>query len=209
MKSDPRLAYVWFWVWLFVVSATAIWIYREAAGLTGVVLVNLIGADTREFVISPFLQLALFYVAGLLLWWRIVKVIVLHGAPISLGMEISSGRQDEGNKGRIVTMACIGDPWGSNRKPFFYGTVFKAHPSSDKLMRSRLELLVLALPFGITFVVNESRLFFKKYTENNRSDHFKNVASKYMRKSQSTSDNKLRLEIVNGMKALQKMNGGD
>ena len=59
------------------------------------------------------------------------------------GMTLSDGRENDGRSGRLVSRAFIGDLdvyKDDYRGRFFYGAIFRSHPSSDKIMRSRLEI---------------------------------------------------------------------
>ena len=47
--------------------------------------------------------------AGILFWWRVVKVVVLHGSPIPWGLTLASGRESGGVSGRLGHMASIED----------------------------------------------------------------------------------------------------
>ena len=137
--------------------------------------------------VAPWLEQIVLYVAGILIWWRATKVMVLHGAPLSLGMKIASGRQDEGKTGRLATLVHIGDNdvYGDNYDgKFYYGAVFRAHPNSDKLMRSRVELLVLYIPIlGLTLSAHESRIFIRKRGHQSRGKLFRLVSDEYSRKT--------------------------
>ena len=83
---------------------------------------------------------------------------------------------------------------------FWYGAVFRAHPSSDKLMRSRLEFLAMALPFGWTLSVHESRLFLQQTGHESRARRYRLVADKYGRKNESMSADRFRNEVVRHMR---------
>ena len=79
---------------------------------------------------------------------------------------------------------------------FWYGAVFRAHASSDKLMRSRLELLILALPFEYTLQVQESRIFFRKDGHESRAKKYRLVADKYAKTQEQTKPDRFRSEVV-------------
>lgn len=194
LMARPALAYTWFWIWLALVSAGTLFVYKEIAGLAGMILSSVLGlgappGETAAFGldVAPWLEQAILYVAGILIWWRVTKVVVLHGAPLSLGMKIASGRQDEGKTGRLATLVHIGDHdvYGDNYDgKFYYGAVFRAHPNSDKLMRSRVELLVLYIPIlGSTLSVHESRIFIRKRDHEGRGKIFRLVSDQYSQKT--------------------------
>ena len=84
VKSRPSWAYAWFWFWLALVSAGTLFIFLEIDGLAGLIVTSVLGlAVIGEDAVAPWLETAVLCVAGILLWWRVVKVMVLHGAPLS------------------------------------------------------------------------------------------------------------------------------
>lgn len=105
-------------------------------------------------------------IVGILFWWRAVKAIVFLGWPFMFGVSMGEGRQT----GRSAAIGHIGDQGGtiitnswkfdkSYDGEFWFGLVARTHPSSDKIVRSRIEFLSLALPFGWTFLAQEGRIF--------------------------------------------------
>ena len=200
------LAYAWFWIWLLAVSVIAVGAYSVTAGflrdaLLGLAPSTLTNApDLREWVWT-----ATNYILGALVWWRAVKVVVLHGSPIPFGIKLSDGRENNGKSGRLVSRAFIGDLdvyRGDYHGRFLYGGIFRSHPSSDKIMRSRLELLVLALPIGASLIVQESRLFLSMSDHERRARLFRRVFDKYGRKSESMSSDRFRNEVVRHLRAV-------
>ena len=145
---------------------------------------------------------AIFAVAGILVWWRTAKVLVLHGAPFPFGITIADGRQDQGRGGRKVACATIGIFNDSDASNLLYFAILRAHPSSDKLMRYRLETLALAMPFGDTLLINESRLYWRKNSSYERVKHYRQIVNRYFPKTETVSLNRFRNELVKGMKAL-------
>ena len=185
LKARPTLAYTCFWIWLALVSTRTLFLFNEIAGWAGLIINNVFGLPILiEDPPAPWLATTAMYVAGTLLWWRVTKVMVLHGAPLSLGMEVIPRRQDEGKTGRLATLVHIGDfdVHGKNYGgKFYYGAVFRAHPNSDKLMRSRLEMLVLFIPMlGWTLSVHESRLFIRKHDHQTRGKIYRLISDRYL-----------------------------
>ena len=79
-----HLIYLWTWAWLFLVSAGWLWIYFEAVAVTGELLSeNEVTSSIRETLSGTMLGNILEWVGAVLLWWRVVKVVVLHGAALS------------------------------------------------------------------------------------------------------------------------------
>ena len=194
------------WVRLLVVSAGAWVLYAELGGLLWNSLLDLPWMDrvARELEAS-WLESLILVLGGVLVWWRLVKVFVLHGAPLPLGIAISDGRQNEGRSGRPVTRLHIGDldvHRGNYKGKFWYGAVFRAHPSSDKIMRSRLELLVLALPFGLSLSVHESRLFVRRSGHEYRANQYRLVFDKYSLTRGSTTPDHYRTEVVRQLRSI-------
>ena len=202
-EKKNRLAYAWLWIWLLIVTAVAACFYIELIDSAEAIISDVpILCNVLEVRGKSWITIPLKYVVGSLLCWRAVKVLVLHGAPLSLGMQITSGRQDNGSGGRMVTLAWIGDENISEDNPgeFWFVVVFRAHPTSDKLMRTRLELLTAALPFGRSFVINESRIFLAKRHHQQRKNILEFAMNKYLPKSHTKSS--FESELLRGMKAV-------
>ena len=203
--KNPGWAYAVFWLWLIVVTALSLLGYRVVIAPVWSVLVSAmlgtaLGSDQVEGLL--FTQV-LPMLAGILIWWRAVKVMVFHGAPLSFGMETAQGRLDEGKAGRRVACSYIGNPYSGSCETLFFA-IMRAHPVSDKLMRYRLEQAAFAMPLGWAFRVAESRIFFQKLTANERANVYKNLTRNYFKMSESTSLNKFRGEVVKGMQALDR-----
>ena len=58
----------------------------------------------------------------------------------------------------IGVIGTIDENGGGGR--LWFGVIARPHPSSDKLMRSRVEKLILVLPFKRALIVSESRFYF-------------------------------------------------
>ena len=205
-KTKSRLAYAWLWIWLLIVTVAAGCFYFQFLDAVKVViseipiLLNALEVRGTRWI-TTFLLLP---VGGVLICWRVVKVIVLHGAPLKFGMRITSGRQDNGLSGRMVTIVWIGDESmsGDTPKEFWFMVTFRAHPTSDKLMRSRLEVLAAALLFGRSLVIQESRIFFPKHSHSSRRELLVNAMSNYLPQSHIRSS--FERELLREMKAVVK-----
>ena len=93
---------------------------------------------------------------------------------------------------------------GTYTGKFWYGAVFRAHPTSDKLMRSRVELVLLALPCDLTLGIHESRLFFKRTGHEGRATQFRTFADNYARKTESMPAGRFRKSLSDGVHEITK-----
>ena len=209
LRNNHLLAYLVFWVWLLVVSYGFWIVYSDVFTFLWAVVTDSLelgdyaeaGGDERAVMVAAMLQ----YFGAALIWWRMIKVLVLQGSPLPLGMTVAGGRQNEGKSGRPSMCGFIGDQNAyidDYKGRFWYGVVFRAHPSSDKLMRSRLEFLLIGFPAGLTFSIHESRWFFKKADHHSRAKMYRLVADKYAKKSGSTTPDRFRTEVVRHMRAV-------
>ena len=200
--NKSRLAYGWQWLWFAMVGSASLWCYVQLVELISVVVWKLpamsaFGDATDEVVLT-----ALKVLAGALFCWRVVKVVVLHGSPIPWGLTLSSGRENGGVSGRRVHFASI-----EGVSKIWFGAVMRAHPASDKLMRTRLEFLIVALPFGRGLMVSESRiLWISKSKEEQRLQYFLRVARKYkyMKPPESKSLDQFRHDVVRRLDEIAK-----
>ena len=205
-------AYAWFWAWMTMVTIVTVWVYVQAAGIMSSVALAVANlAETEGKIAAEGWWEVVSILVGVLFWWRVVKVVVLQGSPIAFGMELMPGRQDDGRAGRPVARAAIGNSdvyVGTYTGQFWYGAVFRAHPTSDKLMRSRVELLLLALPCGFTLCMHESRLFLNKTGHEGRAKQFRTFADNYARKTEGMPSGQFRKSLSDGVnkiaKAMQK-----
>ena len=206
LRDNGTLSYLWFGIWLALVTGASIEIYLELAGLLWSVAISINGLE--NFVQSTrgtWKESIVLVLGGVLFWWRVVKVVVLHGSPIPFGLKNIPGRQDSGRSGRPVVSGLIGDMdvyQNSYTGKFWFGAVFRYHPSSDKLMRTRLELLVAYLPFGMTFVVHESRLFLAKDDHEGRARRFRLVRDKYGATREQITEDRFRRDVSQSLKAI-------
>ena len=166
-RNKFRARYACAWLWLLVVSISWVWVYMQLLDLTDIVLSEFpILTQARQEVTGNWVATSLGVVAGALLWWRITKVLVLHGSPISWWMTVAQGTKEKGINRRAATIVFIGDSINLTSEPregyLLYVAIFRPHPRSDKLIRSRLEYLILTLPFRLALVVTESRFDFAR-----------------------------------------------
>lgn len=203
IQTKNRLVYTWLWIWLLIVTTASVYIYLEIIDSAEAVVSNFPNLlDVLEVRGESWITTPLKILVGGLFCWRAVKVFVLHGAPLNLGMQITSGRQENARGGRMVTLVWIGDEFISEDKPgeFWFVVVLRAHPASDKLMRTRLEVLAAALPCGCSLVVNESRIFLSKRSHQQRKNILEFEMNKYLPKLDTKSS--FERELLQKMKAV-------
>ena len=203
-----RISYCWLWTLFLGITTAWVWVYLQATGIAIEAISAIpVFADIQKIKEATVIGAIAQWLTGVLVWWRIVKVFVLMGSPFPFGMRIYGGRQDNGQGGRIVAAAYIGDHevYGNDYTgKFFYGAVFRAHPRSDKLMRSRLELLVLALPFGGTIIIEESRLYFARKNHQERGKVFRRVMSAYSKQAEQMPPHRFRREVIGKLDSINK-----
>lgn len=206
-KTRARLAYAWVWVWFAMVTAGSIYVYVEAIDMVEAWFADLPTLSSAlKARADSWVGVVLKALAGVLLWWRITKVVVLQGAPFPFLMEIGQGRQEAGEGGRVTTFAHIGDMnvlrEGYDGE-FWFGAVFRAHPNSDKLVRNRLQLLIFSVPGGRSFLITESRFFLLKTSHRQRGKLYRRDADQYVRMKGHVSPSDFRREVVNGIKGMR------
>ena len=184
MKKEKknRLVYTWFWIWLLIVTTASVYIYLEIFdSAVAVVSEFSILFNAYKAKGDSWVTVSLKLVGGVLFCWRAVKVFVLHGAPLSFGMQVRAGRENNVAGGRLVTAVSIGDDVFSQNLSgeFWFGAIFRAHPTSDKLMRTRLEMLTAALPFGRSLLISESRINLVSHGHSDRTSYFEFRVKKY------------------------------
>ena len=206
-RTKGRLSYSWMWVWLLIVAAVSAYVYIQAFDLATAILSSdfptlssALKSKEGSWIAESFK-----WIGGALFCWRIVKVVVLHGAPFSFGMRLSSGREDNGVAGRVVFRSHIGDhnAYSNNFSGgFWFAAIFRAHPRSDKLMRSRLEFLIATLPFGCSVVVEESRVFLLEQDHKQRATHYRSRHDKYSKMEGTMTPDRFRRDMVRNVKAI-------
>jgi len=200
--------YIWLWVRLVVVSVAFAYLYikyldaliQPVLNVTG--MADEIAAATRNvpsLVAGITIATPLKLVVGVLLWWRVVKTIVILGSPFAFGVKMGDGREDNGETGRLVTFGKIGDSnvYGASYSgKFWFGVVARSHPNSDKLLRKRLEFLVMAMPWDTSFLVHESHFMFRKHDHGSRAKAFRLVADRYAKTIENISEDAFRRRLL-------------
>ena len=187
-----HLLYVWMWAWFFLVSAGWLWIYSEAVVATGQLFSeNEVTSSIKKTLSGTLLGNILEWVGAVLLWWRVVKVVVLHGAPFAWGRKFTSGRIGRTSRPDMgVTLTYLGDfnflkkkqrnrPVSYEESNLLFGAILRPHPRSEKLVRSRLEYLLLALPFRVVLLVTESKIKFAIASPAGRAKLFDEHADRF------------------------------
>ena len=205
-RTDFRKDYAKFGLWFVFVTVVFISGYWWAVyPVWSALATKLLGIDPVSMGLPKTLvEFALPSIAGVLLWWRTVKVFVLHGAPFCVGLTLSDGRQDDGKTGRRVVCPHIGDPRDHEGSPglLMFGVLI-AHASSDKLVRYRLDTLSLAMPRNRSLLIRDSRFFWQETTALQRATQYKGVTDRYYRKVAITSEEMFRSTVVQGMRVLR------
>ena len=207
--SKKRLmSYAWMWLWFLLITAGSIYSFLALSSLAGALLSDVPWlSDAPKKISGSSAGMVLFLVALGVFWWRIVKVMVLLGSPLPFGIEVSWGRQDSGVRGRIAHLVHIGDHdvnRHSYRGKFWYGAVFRAHPRSDKLLRTRLEHLVLALPFGRVLMVGEGRFMLAKKSHKDRAIMHRQLADRYTKRNEAVTPDRFRKKVADNLAGATK-----
>ena len=188
MKEKFRFVYFLFWVRLLVATVAALWIYFAFIDLLGEAMLALLGVPegATAKLDGSYLGVVLKYLGAVLFWWRAVKVTVLLGSPFSFWVHMETSRENQGESGRPVILGAIGQTNlylfardGTIPGPLLYGVISRSHPNSDKVVRNRLVALVMALPFGRSLAVEESRVRFPKMDSVQRAQEFKDFCFDY------------------------------
>ena len=174
----PRLTYIVFWIRFVIVTSISWIVYFLLIGLIDTALIERVIDIERSILGLSFKWIMVWIVLLPLFWWRAAKVFVLQGIPLLLGMLGSDGLEFK-TSGRPMHMTWIGD-LGKATVPFLFGAIFRSHQNSDKRFRSRLELLIITLPFGQTFIVDQGTFFLKfDYSSDQRHTYFVKRWAKY------------------------------
>ena len=175
---SDKARYVWLGVLFLAVSCVSLILYWNIASLVPKAIAELHGVNSAyDAIRCSWLSWVFHPLVAALFCWRIVKTVVLQGAPIPALIDFRSGRENGEAGGRPVRVGWIGrlDTTGE----FWFGVVTKSHPSSDKLMRSRLEFLMVAIPFWRTLVVGGGRFYFRLMDHVQRHAVFDKCAGPY------------------------------
>ena len=207
-RGSGRLAYYWFWIWLLIVLSFSIVLYSQIFTILGSVLAAIsLTEGLAEIPQDSWIYLGMIVLGGILFSWRVVKVVVLHAAPISFGWVVGDGiHKENGRRGTFVsiegTQRVSGDD--DNSSMFWCGIVLRAHPASDKLVRSRLEFLVLALPFDRSLLIMESRWMLQEIGHVQRQVFFNQRMAEYLKSTEFMPTDKFRRELVASIDSMQK-----
>lgn len=172
-RIQSRTAYAWLWLWTLVVLSGSIWLYTEASEFCAQLVYTMF--PKVEPVLANSSELVQFIAQWgvcTLFCWRAVKVLALHSSPFLWPGISRIDTVDEVEmkitKSRKTHLYCIGCPMTDADRihtylgEFLYGAIFTSHPTSDKLMRTRLHLLVVSLPFNCSLIVEDSHLKFRR-----------------------------------------------
>ena len=209
-KTKGRIAYGWLWVYSIIVISASVYIYIEALDFVKLLLSDYsVLSNALEIKKGNWIATSIQLIGGVLFCWRVVKVVVLHGSPIPFWMKVRWGWQDGGVAGRLVTMVHIGDA-NINSKPqtgeFWFGVIFRAHPSSDKIMRSRLEFLIAAMPWGRSLIIGEGRTLLLKHDHITRIRFYAHRADMYSKTRELMTLDKYRNKMVENMEEMVAKN---
>ena len=178
-----RWHFVGWWVTVVFATALAYGFYDTIGFYADVVAIHFPAtAAVKESVSQRISSQVLAVVGGLLIWWRFVKVLAMQGSPFSWFVEMADGAEGPKQTGRKASMVFIGDtgiPIKEYKGEFWFGAVFRPHPRSDKLMRSRLELLLVYLCFGWTLVILDSRFSVYRMSHKNRANLYTSHWNQY------------------------------
>ena len=175
--KSAKSRYFIFLLWLTVVSAglfLLLYMVVSPSLLFSLVDQLLIEFDLPVLDLDILPKVIVSTVLSLLLWWRIVKVIVFQGSPFSFGMGMIERTAGRGSTTRPVRIFSYRD-----QRNIWYLAVFQAHQVSDKLVRSRLHLLMLGLTSKTAFVVRQSRWSLERLDHEQRDAMSKNIGLKY------------------------------
>ena len=173
MTLSAGWRYFIFWIRFLAVAVLTAWAYCEVAEILPAAVNELpgIGGAYKE-IKGTWLAWPAKVIVGILVCWRMVKALVLHGWPFPLWLQTEPGKDPK--SGRVVTGVRIGDA-----DEFWFGTVLRSHPASDKIVRSRLELLVIRFASRGSLCVREGRLYLHKYGTEGAAAEYDSVMRPY------------------------------
>ena len=145
-------------------------------------------------------------VAGILFWWRVIKVVVLHGSPLPWGLTIVHGRSKRDSA--IGAYTYIGDiepeTVQAGQGFLLFSAMFRNHPNSSKLMRSRLNALMVTLPLDLTMFVIESKIRFRVFSHRHRAGIVRRWANVYDLSVETMSEDEFRRVVIEKLEAIAK-----
>ena len=207
-----RYAALWAWTVLVTACAGALWWFAydvAQAIIQSIEILKKVKAATSAY---EWAQWAIVTIGFALIWWRVVKVVVLQGAPFLVGpSDRIGGREDKGESGRPVFMSFIGnlevnmnDISADYKGSFLFGCIIRSHARSDKLVRARLEFLILALPFNGRLTVHNSRFSFKREDHKHRARRFRQIHDNYSATRMPMSEGHFRQRVTQALDELAK-----
>ena len=171
-QLPSRFRYALLWGWFVAVTLTVALLYVVSYGF----VLRILGLDDLPESATAWDVIIIEYLAplvfGVLVWWRAVKVLVLHGCPFTVAHDITGSEPtlDAPVSTRKVKAFAI---WGKavqteslhhpgmdravKHAVVHFIVVLRAHPSSDKLVRYRMEYLLVGLPWQTALQIEESR----------------------------------------------------
>ena len=208
----PKLYYTIFLLWILLISGLTIYTiyflkdisYELVSIITYYFFLNEV---LQGIELNPLLSASLEVLIIALLWWRVIKVLGLQGSPFPWFLNIMDGRENKGVSGRFVVCNYIGNINVTSVPSLYHGSIFMRHPNSDKLIRSRLELLMFALPYGFVLIIRDSKIYLKKFTQSQRISYFNSISFQYLRSSVSTSEDKYRSDVVKHLRTISNRFG--
>ena len=206
MKT-PKFLYTIFWLWFIIVSSITIstlYLINEYVShiFNSLPILDAIHSAT-ELGLPSLVGLSIKIVFLSLILWRIVKVVVFQGSPIPWFLNIMEGRQDQGKTGKLMTITHIGNINASSSDPnLLFGAIFRAHPNSDKLIRARLEFLMITFPMDVVLAIHESKFYIKTIRHKERVDYFGRCAFQYLKSTETTSPDRFRSEMVKQVRSI-------
>ena len=170
--------YIGFWLYFLGVSAVTVFIAYHVYTEVLLPVWDAIDSILRfrdqidEDFFAKYLNPILRVIAISLVTWRVVKVMVLIGSPIRIGIScLRPTNQSSKNltPGRTAHVSFIGDRKRerNRRSVCLLCIVLRQHQRSDKLLRYRLETMIVALPFRYTLIIDNSSFFLKRASEPN------------------------------------------
>lgn len=182
LRNRNQIAYFWAWILLVLVTAGWAGLYSEFLESSRELIEEYpLLEKAWETIGASWLKTILGWTGGLLIWWRIIKVIVLHGSPFPFGIKFFDvNPQNVPAKG--VTVAYIGNltpTKNAHNCQLLYGAVFLPHARSAKLVRSRLHFFTCAL-LGRTIRISKSRFSFRKVSPEVRVADFQASIREYV-----------------------------
>lgn len=204
-RSNKRYAvdYGLFWFW-FIGISIVYWFWAMPELEQAVSDLPFVEDEIADWINESVLLQVIKYAAFGLLWWTVIKLTVIHGSPISPWFIITRGRENEGKSGRHVSMAHLGnmDVYRNDYTgPFYFGAVLRSHPRSDRLRRSRLESLVVALP-ACTLLLEESRIYLQQWGHKDRAEFFRRHTDEYSGRKDFMPEDRFRKEVERHLRTL-------